>query len=109
MKRKITIVVITLSFIMCLCACGNNMKKYSGIYMGETGHTCLVLNEDGTANYTEDDVEGTGAWVIKDDRIVVSVTSMSFDIYADLIDDEELLFYADEGEHWYDEVFTKYN
>lgn len=111
MKIKMTVIAIILSLVMCLCACGNSMKKYAGTYMGDSGSSSLTLNEDGTATYSQNDSvgTGTGAWKIEDKRIVVSVTNLSYDIYADIIDDEEFLFYADEGERWYDEVFTKYN
>lgn len=111
MKRKILTLTLVMNMMLWLCACGSpKMEDYVGTYMGDTGISALILNEDGTAVYSEDDSTGTGmgAWKIEDNKIYVSVTNLPYDIYAEITDDGEFLFTTDEGNKWTDEVFTKY-
>lgn len=108
--------VITASFV--LVGCGTGGKKYVGEYEG-SGGSFLKLSKDGTCVYSDGSWKEAekGTWIAKDGEIIVDIDRLGYEIYADMDDDDGLLFTCEEKgyfvnrhgslSHWNDEYFSK--
>ena len=109
MKKIISIIIAVILVMTMLTACGGNMKKYAGTYVGQSGST-LILNKDSTCQYTTEilwtSVTGDCSWTVQDNKIIITGLADS-DVYANIGDSSDSLLFRSDSWMWGDQLFTK--
>ncbi len=115
MKKSMTALCLSLIIMIVVAAgCGPKtltQSDFVGSYSGTSG-SMIELHEDGTCIYAENDSTGTGTgtWNYVEGRVTVTVSNLSYDIYA-AVDPQAtvvptLVFKADSSK-WNDEAFIR--
>ena len=132
--RKLVIAVLVLSLLLCGCnrrfsKSGRNNSKdekdygkvqtessendedgFVGTYVGLHG-SGITLFKNGTAEYywkEWEDVETDDSWKFDNSRIIISSSSLGYDLYADIKgNNTSALTFKSDDSGWNDEIFVK--
>lgn len=100
-----------MAFAFSISGCGGGDSKYEGSYRGSSDRTVLTLESGGSASYSQQMKRGLeagdGTWRVEDDKLIVDVEPLDYEIYADVSDSPESLLFKSENSKWNDEIFTK--